>query len=672
MMRHLLLFILLLLQGHAQEDGLIRSISELRALNISETAEGRKVELRATVLTAMTERGSFIHDGREGIYLGLHEYEGELPRLSLGDDILVRGVVHGGQFFPHLLAYEIEIYGKVPLPDPQQLSNDELLDPYRDCQFVTFEGIIVEVSTAESIATLVAKVQRGTRIWLVRFPEGMTTKQEVEKYLHRKLRLKLIAATTANARRQITSRYFVAPTLDFFQVLEDEEEASADAYPLSSVLQKDSAFGESLTVFGTVIGSHQRDLILKSGDDGLMVRLPKVREFQKGEIVEARGYPIIQNRGPELLAFEAGVSGEQEPPTPQPISLASPEFTSLLNLDYVTLEAKVERIYQSPGSVTLQCISEGRVFEATLEGFDSVPRDLTPDCVVRLTGVSNIYSELDLPTGFTPPETFSLTVYEESGISIIEKAPWWTFGKLLTALSLLLAFAGLAVLWIRLLRKKVAAQTRALRKIVEKEAIMHERQRVARELHDSLQQNLSAVSMQVECAAMKFQGVNADAEELLGKVDEMLVECQEETRRSINQLRNAEVTRGSLAVYLQDAMQEEAREAGVDLKIMTEGEPVELDTFVVRNVLKIVREAFNNALTHARATKVALTFIYEPNKLQVVLTDNGQGFAKNREALPGHYGLTGMHERSESINAQLDINSAMGKGTEVTLLYPFS
>jgi len=115
---------------------------------------------------------------------------------------------------------------------------------------------------------------------------------------------------------------------------------------------------------------------------------------------------------------------------------------------------------------------------------------------------------------------------------------------------------------------------------------------------------------------------------------------------------------------------EEAALAGVELKIDTVGDPRAVTADESRHALRIVQEAFTNALRHAKAKKVGVTFYYSGEDLQIIIEDDGCGFDTDKNPPRGHFGLVGMKERSERIGADFRIESCEGYGTEVILRIP--
>ena len=127
-----------------------------------------------------------------------------------------------------------------------------------------------------------------------------------------------------------------------------------------------------------------------------------------------------------------------------------------------------------------------------------------------------------------------------------------------------------------------------------------------------------------------------------------------------------------MAVFVEDILRAEGSKDDVAVTITTEGEPWPCDSFVVRQAVKVIREAFSNAVRHGEADSVMVEFRYVPEQLVVRLVDDGKGFVEEGSSTPGHYGIVGMKERAALIDAKLEIASRKGEGTEVMLTIPSS
>jgi signal transduction histidine kinase/ligand-binding sensor domain-containing protein len=204
-------------------------------------------------------------------------------------------------------------------------------------------------------------------------------------------------------------------------------------------------------------------------------------------------------------------------------------------------------------------------------------------------------------------------------------------------------------------------------------AILAERNRIAREIHDTLAQGFVGVSMQLELTAhLLAQSQVLEASQQVDRTRDLVREGLADARRSIWDLRAAD-TQTTLPMRLTRLVEQSATEhLKTDLDIG--GTYRALSSNIENEVFRIVQEALANVVRHSGATRVALSLRYHPNELTVTVFDNGSGFHASDPTLPakGHFGLQGMRERANQIGGRLNVKSSPDSGTTVTLAIPLS
>jgi streptogramin lyase len=202
--------------------------------------------------------------------------------------------------------------------------------------------------------------------------------------------------------------------------------------------------------------------------------------------------------------------------------------------------------------------------------------------------------------------------------------------------------------------------------------VLNERNRMAREIHDTLAQDFVSVSLQLDIASQMLRASDVDqATSQLETTRKLVREGLEAARQSIWNLR-ANVAEGSLPTRLTALMNRYAEtERPPRLKIG--GAYRKLATHVEDEVLRIAQESLANAFRHSTATVVIVQLHYDSNALRLDVRDNGRGFSpEEAQHIEGHYGLRGMQERATSLGATLTIVSSPEEGTTVTLLVPLA
>ncbi|MDB5391843.1 MAG: putative two-component system sensor kinase [Planctomycetaceae bacterium] len=204
------------------------------------------------------------------------------------------------------------------------------------------------------------------------------------------------------------------------------------------------------------------------------------------------------------------------------------------------------------------------------------------------------------------------------------------------------------------------------------QAVLAERSRIARELHDTLIQGFSGVTMQMQALAARLH-VTAERE-TLQEVIQDAGNCLREARRSVAGLRSPTSDESELAAAVAQVARGLTDGSDLRLKLKLVKSPRGLSADVEYNIVRIVQEAISNAVKHSGGGNVDVLMNYSPLQLSFSVTDDGVGFdVTNREfAQHGHYGLIGMRERATQIGAELKLESAAGRGTTVRLILPIT
>lgn len=211
---------------------------------------------------------------------------------------------------------------------------------------------------------------------------------------------------------------------------------------------------------------------------------------------------------------------------------------------------------------------------------------------------------------------------------------------------------------------------------VEREfaAVMGERNRIAREIHDTLAQGYVGISLQLEILGQLLRKGRTDAaQKHLEQTQGLVREGLDDARQSIWALRSQDSGEQNLPIRLRRLV-DRARDEELTATIRVYGAYRPLSPETEREVLRIAQEAIHNVKKHARASRLSVRMDYDERSLTVKVSDNGRGFEtaamNGKSGTAGHYGLTGMRERAELIHAKLEITSELEQGTTVTLLVP--
>jgi len=238
-------------------------------------------------------------------------------------------------------------------------------------------------------------------------------------------------------------------------------------------------------------------------------------------------------------------------------------------------------------------------------------------------------------------------------------------GALILARGLLFAFVGLFVV------KLVAGQKDARRALqthaatLEELATSRERNRLARELHDTLAHSLSATTVQLEAVKALWDTEPEQARDMLDRSLRLARSGLGEARRAIHALRASPLDERGLAGALDQLGAAVEARSSLAVTVSTSDDIAGLAPDVEQAVYRIADEALTNAVRHSEATNVAVSIGRRGPRLVLEVRDDGKGFDATEDAPDGHLGLQGMAERADLTGGALDVESQPGRGTVV-------
>jgi signal transduction histidine kinase/ligand-binding sensor domain-containing protein len=227
---------------------------------------------------------------------------------------------------------------------------------------------------------------------------------------------------------------------------------------------------------------------------------------------------------------------------------------------------------------------------------------------------------------------------------------------------LMLALAvGMVMVLLRLRLRRAEGEFRA---------VLGERSRIAREIHDTLAQGYVGISVQLEVLAeLLRQHKTEAAAKHLDLTRDYVREGLADARQSIWALRSQDSDETTLPVRLRRMVEAEGG-SGLESRFSIFGAYHPLPPGTEREILRVAQEAIHNVKKHAGAEHLFVQLGYGPGEIALDVRDDGQGFATDAAQAPGHFGLTGMRERAAAIGGILEVTSDPGRGTTVRLQAP--
>ena len=219
-------------------------------------------------------------------------------------------------------------------------------------------------------------------------------------------------------------------------------------------------------------------------------------------------------------------------------------------------------------------------------------------------------------------------------------------------------------------------ERREAEKTLQELAVLEERNRLARELHDSLAQGLTGIIWQLNVAERTLDVGEAQALESINKARGLAKESLQEVRRSVWDLRSGPLQGLSLAEALRQETDKAASAGGFQLSFDVSGQERVLPTGIEASIFRICQEALTNIRKHAQATQVDVVLIYEEPSVKLCVRDDGVGFDVDSPITADEetrgFGLISMRERARLLGGQLSVKSEPGQGTSVEAILPLS
>jgi signal transduction histidine kinase len=201
----------------------------------------------------------------------------------------------------------------------------------------------------------------------------------------------------------------------------------------------------------------------------------------------------------------------------------------------------------------------------------------------------------------------------------------------------------------------------------QRSAIVAERTRFARDLHDTLAQGLTGIMMQLNAAEQRLQDNAQSAGPHIQKARLLASESLEEAQRSVSALRNAALANGTLLSAIEQIGRKLTGDSSVQLESRLEGQPRSLPEECEANLLRIAQEALTNAVRHASASRIQLLLAYRTSGVVLEIADTGRGISGTESS---GFGIAGMKERARQVGGQIQILSDPEKGTRVIVTVP--
>jgi signal transduction histidine kinase len=201
-------------------------------------------------------------------------------------------------------------------------------------------------------------------------------------------------------------------------------------------------------------------------------------------------------------------------------------------------------------------------------------------------------------------------------------------------------------------------------------AMFAERNRIAREIHDTLAQGLGAISMHLEMVKEKLGHEPEKVAKHLDIAHQMARQSLGEARNSIWNMRSQILEHADLAEALQGILRQLTDGTEIQRQFTVTGQTRRLAPVIENNLLRVGQEAISNAVKHARAKNISVALAFSAAEAGLTVHDDGEGFDPAQPPAGTHFGMIGQRERTAQMGGKLAVDSSPGHGTVVRVHIP--
>jgi signal transduction histidine kinase len=659
-----LVFGIFLLAAGASE---LSSVGDVRALLPGEAQEAHPVRMTGTIIFAEPELGNyFVSDGSHAIFLRLPAALRTLAPVR-GDFLKIVGRTEKGRFRPHIVAEDIVPLPRGPEALPRRVDWATLMDPALDAELLELEGRVFSDEIRNHAVEFRLRVQGGEV--RLRLPFSKKAGPPPPRSLIGSVvRVLGVAGTVCNPDGQMVERYLKIPDFDCFTVLSDTS-ASQIPLPLNAtdLLRPDGEPNQLVKLLGTVLYVMPgAGLQIRTESGSLQVAASQQLTLMPGERVEVVGFAEPQPFRPMVRASQIRSLGIASDPVPVPLDVHRLNEPNL-HMDLVQLDG--ELLASSVGSegFLLLCKNGDKMFEAVFPRSSKTASPAQPGCLLRMTGICELIAA-DRPWLSAPADKFRIRMRDARDLQILRGRPWWR-----SELAIWI-FGGVGVLlfgsllWVTQLRKHVKAQAATLAAQIGHSAVLEERQRIARDWHDTTDQQLMGVALVLERVQKQAleSGVGGVIFSHLNLARRIVAACRKESRATLADLQSTTLRETGLAAAIQEFGSPLCEAAGMIFEFEKKGGESPLGAHAEHHVLRIACEAISNAAKHSGGKVVRAVLEQSESRIWLRIEDDGHGISIRSNVLgTQHFGIASMNERAKKIGASLAVESSPGLGTRI-------
>ena len=665
------------------------------AAQIADGLASNRIEGTAFDLTGRV--GCIIRNDSSSCFLALadgsgatviHAYSADRT-VSPGDRIRARGrFVMTAARFPDTVSSDISVLERGTPPTPVTATVSDLLSGKLDWRFARVSGAIRDVFPSETGANWVILILVADGdILCCSSPLNGASVTDFETLIGQTVSMDGIANPHDCSLRLYMGRIFQCPGLSSIRRIA----SSADPFDVPAADTLRALRPARIAAFGRVRTGGQ--VVAAWGGNRMMVRKPTGEPVlvtcaagtmpKRGDFVEVSGFPLSdlfhitltralwRPAPPQTVREDKVIQLDADAVMTEQIGRDTPKIN--LQGRTVRLRGRVRNLPDEGILMNVLLVESGAsIVPVDVSAAPNAIAGVAAKCSVEITGTCVLETEIWRPDRIFPQiRGFRIIVSDGNGIVVTAHPPWWTTGRLLGVIGALLAALVGVGIWNRALNRLAERRGRNLLREeighVKADLKTEERTRLAVELHDSLAQNLTGVSMEIETAQRCGTDNVPELMRHLGIADKALKSCRSDLRNTLWDLRNFSLEERDMDKAIRRTLLPHVRD--VNLAVRFNVSRHRLSDRIAHEILRIIRELVLNGIRHGKATEIRIAGGIDGENLLFSVRDNGCGF--DPEGCPGvtegHFGLQGIRERLRGIAGGIAFDSAPGRGTKAVV-----
>ena len=432
----------------------------------------------------------FVRDSTRGVYVDMRD-QAVLP-IKIGDLLDIDGITGPGGYATLVDHPSVKIVGHAPLPPAPRYSFDHLLTGMEDSQWVEVEGIVRVVVESQRVTSYANQPAEGGKTVRATIATGAgrldvivrdAGSKNYKDLIDAKVVVRGVSAPRFNDRRQLTGIHIFADSLDQIQVIQRGEASDPFSLPMreiTSVMQytPDILSGHRIRLKAVVTANRDGRLIsIADNNHGLFIRTRNGHDLKVGDFIDVAGFPAMGEYSPvleDVVYKKIGTS-----PLPPPVDVNTNDlFKGVADAEVVRIKGRLLKKTRTIQELSLLISADDHTFTAVLPGDEGQDLSaLREGSTLELTGTCFIEVFPDK----TPRDVLILLRSSED-VKVTQLPSWWTTAHTIALLGILLAAVLVAFGWNTLLRRRMLAQMKALKKAHEEAGAINDLARAMQEV----------------------------------------------------------------------------------------------------------------------------------------------------------------------------------------------